>query len=73
MTAGSTSRNSTMCAPSMRQMRPQPAPAMWKHGMATIATLSPVSRSAALAAVTSENIARCATITPLGRPVVPDV
>ena len=73
MPAGSTSRSSTMCTPSMRQMIPQPAPAMWKHGMATMPTLSGVSRSAALAAVTSANIARCATITPFGNPVVPDV
>ena len=50
----------------------QPEPPMWNSGMATMLTMSSLKPHCSLASGSSANRLSLLSITPLGRPVVPD-
>ncbi len=71
---GSMSRRITEVPPRDIPLNAQPEPPMWNSGMATRLTVS--SRISNASPAASSNIAatlRFPSITPLGRPVVPEV
>ena len=70
--AGSSSRMTTDVPPLNMPAMAQPEPPMWNSGMATIDTISGVKPQTSLASGSSANRLSLLSITPFGRPVVPD-
>ncbi len=70
--AGSSSRTMTLVQPSYIPAVAQPPPAMWNSGIATRLTASGVSSQISLATGSNPKKLVLLSITPLGRPVVPD-
>ena len=71
--AGSTSRMTMLVQPKYSPTIDQPAPAMWNIGIIARFTLSGVNRHCSVIPVTWPKKLSLVSITPLGRPVVPDV
>ena len=71
--AGSTSRMTTLVQPLYSPTIAQPAPAMWNIGITARFTLSGVNRHCAMIPVTWPKKLSLVSMTPLGRPVVPEV
>ena len=71
--AGSTSRNTTFVEPQYRPTIAQPEPAMWNIGITAMFTLSAVKRHSWVMPADQAEEVRSVSITPLGRPVVPEV
>ncbi len=72
-TAGSTSRTMTDRPPRDIAHSAQPEPPMWKRGMATRLTVSSVMLKVSPASPTAVDRLALVSITPLGKPVVPEV
>ena len=73
MRARSTSRCTTLCAPSVNPHSAQPEPATWKSGIATMQTACSSTPHSSRTNSIMPNRLRCDSMTPFGMPVVPDV
>ena len=73
MATGSTSRSTTLVQPQYRPTIAHPEPAMWNMGITARLTLSAVNRHSWAMVETKLKKLLFFSITPLGRPVVPDV
>jgi len=73
MATGSTSRITMLVQPQYKPTIAQPDPAMWNIGITAMLTLSAVNRHCGVMHDTREKKLLFFSITPLGRPVVPEV
>ncbi len=71
--AGSISRTITDVPPYAMPANAQPAPPMWNSGMATIETIVSSKPQISRASSTMAKALALLSITPLGRPVVPEL